>query len=122
MFLLRLYERDRDEALRISARTFTFPDGVVREIETYRMVWTWYDRLLAAPGNLSRDGLLRDAQRHAAEKDLPLADAFACVVEAYVARWEGMGVHLTDPEFDATVAKIAVVKHVKKRLREGREA
>lgn len=122
MFLLKLYERDRDEALRTSARTLTFPDGVVREIETYRMVWAWFDRLLAAPANLSGVGILRDAQRHAAEKDMPLADAFACVVEAYVARWEAMGVHLTDPEFDATVEKIAAVKHVKKRLREAGEA
>ena len=49
--LTDLIERDNEERLRVSSRSLEFPDGETRRIETYRLVWRWFDHLIDTDGD-----------------------------------------------------------------------
>ena len=53
--LTDLIERDNEERLRVSSRSLEFPDGETRRIETYRLVWRWFDHLIAERGGCYED-------------------------------------------------------------------
>lgn len=53
-----LLEREQEELFRTSVRDIDFPDGKTRRIETYRLVWRWYDRAAEYEFGPDKDWLL----------------------------------------------------------------
>ena len=81
-----LIERENEEILRISKRNFEFPDGETRQIEVYRVVWNWYDRIVA-DGAYDEKSTLALTLQWMDEKKVSMNDAFAqsveCILKAH---------------------------------------
>lgn len=102
--ILKLLERDREEALRISSRTLTFPDGIARSVPAWRMVWRWYDALLAYEFCPSEAVLLGDVLKHTHDCKLPVGEALGQVVQTYVLFIEASGGDVTDDDMRTMIS------------------
>lgn len=105
-----LLERDKEEALRCSTRTLLFPDGKSREINTYRLIWRWYDHILAYQFAPTEKEILSLALKGAQEESIPLAEALGQLVEHIVMQSERLGGDLTDDNIDEIVKNISTSK------------
>ena len=95
---LTLLERDIEEALRCSTRTLDFPDGKSRKIKTYRLIWRWYDHIIAYQFAPNEHEILSHALKGAKQENIPLAEALAQLVEHIVMETERLGGDLTDDD------------------------
>lgn len=102
-----LVDREMDEMFRTSSRTLTFPDGTQERIETYRLVWAWWDRAMAYEFTYSEGEFLTMVQRCAADENRSLADALGRVLDYIVMTDEAEGLDYTDDNLELDAAKRA---------------
>ncbi len=100
-----LVERENEEMFRTTVRSLTFPDGETCRIEAYRLVWSWYDRLIAYEFGPDEDRILTLARQCSAEEDLPLSDALGRVVNYLLESYESMGLDVTDDPLELNLAQ-----------------
>ncbi len=111
MFCLNyLIDRDREEKLRVSGRDLIFAGGETHHIETYRMVWDWFDRLIGYEHGFSEAEIHKMIPRCAKEEGLSLNDATARVVEHLVAKLDHLGIDITDDNLQLDVARVQMAK------------
>ena len=113
--LAYLIERENEEMLRTLARTLSLPDGQLCRIEVYRIVWLWFDRLVAyefAPSELE---ILALAVKCSEEENLSLGDALGCVIDYLVQTWEQSSLDITDDALEALAARKALTEFSKRR-------
>lgn len=101
-----LIEREREENFRTSVRALTFPDGQTRRIETFRIVWTWYDRALAYKYAPSEEALLRMTLRCAEMENLTVEKALGRVLNYIIWHDEKNGMDYTDDDVDRNVTML----------------
>ena len=100
-----LIQRENDEMFRTSVRRLTFPDGVVREVEAYRLVWTWFDRSIAYEFGLEEDEILDLTVKCAEQEELELGPALGRVLDYTVSEIEASGGDYTDDNIELLLAK-----------------
>lgn len=103
-----LLTREQDEMFRTSVRDIDFPDGETRRIETYRLVWRWYDRAADYEFGPSKDWLLKTVLKCADYEDIPVDDAIGKVLDYVIRRDESQGMDYTDDKLELLVAKRAM--------------
>jgi len=115
-----LIDREHEEMLRVSSRTLTFPDGETRRIEAYRLVWAWFDRIVASSHVTDEAKLLEMTLAWANEKAVPLETAFGQLIECVVKTGETLGVDYTDDTIPLTIARDQIARfHSRKERRQG---
>tara|TARA_B100002003_G_scaffold244784_1_gene271439 strand:- start:6343 stop:6699 length:357 start_codon:yes stop_codon:yes gene_type:complete len=100
-----LFERDREDALRVSTRPLDFPDGICREVEAYRVVWRWYDNLLAYAFAADAPEILGYVLRTMEAQGCDEREALGRVVEYLVIGTEQRGGDLTDDNLPLQLAR-----------------
>lgn len=100
-----LLERDQEEALRLARRQLTFPDGFIRQVETYRLVWTWFDHLIAYDFAPEEATLLKLTLACAEEEAIEIPEAMARVVEHVLVETERNVGDVTDDCLPRLVAQ-----------------
>lgn len=113
-----LIEREREENFRTSTRILTFPGGEPRRIETYRIVWAWFDRALAYEFGPSESDILTTAIDCAEEESLPLDQALGRVLNYFVRQGEASGLDYTDDNVPLMLAKQGIRRFYAKRSNE----
>lgn len=104
-----LIEREREEMFRTSVRSLEFPDGVTRKLETYRLVWRWYDRALDYEYAPSEEWLLKTVLRCADLENISVDDALGTVLDYVIGRDEKLyNMDYTDDNLELLVAKQAM--------------
>lgn len=104
-----LYEREKEEMLRTDKRTLLFPDGERREIETFRLVWRWFDRVIAYEFGPDETELLTLALEYSELGKMDVAEALGWALEGFVHVMEtDGGADITDDNIDLLIAKRAV--------------
>lgn len=94
--LTYLIERENEQMFRSSKRTLEFPDGETRTLETYRLVWNWFDRIVANQHAMSQDKILEMTMMWAEGKSVGLDDALAQMIECAVKEYDRCDWDLTD--------------------------
>jgi hypothetical protein len=102
-----LIEREREENFRTSTRSLEFPDGETRTIEAYRLIWTWYDRIIAHPIGPDEDEILTLALETQAWDGCIFDVAIGRVVETILKDFENWpeGFDFTDDLLKSNLAK-----------------
>lgn len=80
----------------MARRRLTFPDGLIREVETYRLVWTWFDHLIAYEFAPDETTLLALSLACAEEERIDLSEALARVVDHVLSETEQTVGDVTD--------------------------
>lgn len=111
-----LIEREREENFRVSTRALKFPDGESRRIETYRLVWTWFDRAVAFEYGPTEAQILETTLNCAAEENLPLDQALGRVLNYYVQNSEVAGLDYTDRNIPLMLAKQRMQRFYQRRF------
>ena len=112
-----LIEREREEMFRTSARSLDFPDGVTRKLETYRLVWRWYDRVLEYEYAPSQEWLLNTVLRCADHEGISVDDALGTVLDYVIRRDEQQhGMDYTDDNLELLVAKQAMERFRSRKM------
>lgn len=93
---------------RTSVRSIDFPDGTTRRIETYRLVWRWYDRAMEYEFSPSQEWLLKTVLRCADHENIPIDDALGKVLDYVIGRDEAHGLDYTDDNIQLLVAQRAM--------------
>lgn len=116
-----LVDREREEELRTSTRSLTFPDGEAYRIETYRLVWQWYDRLVDCDYSFEDDEIIAMIPRCAGHEGLEYDQAFIRVVAVLVGRMDRDGIDVTSDTLQLDVARKQMAKwNTRKTDRQGR--
>lgn len=102
--LTYLIERENEQMLRTSKRNLTFPDGQTRLIETYRVVWTWFDRI-AENGSYSKERMIELIPGLAEEKNISFEDALVTLVEMILKAHDKADWDLTDDTLALNLAR-----------------
>lgn len=105
-----LVSREQDEMFRTSIRNLKFPDGKTRKIETYRLIWSWYDRALAYEHGPSKDWILNLVLKCAQEENLTVSQALGRVIDYVIKKDENDGLDYTDDNLQDLIAKQAIEK------------
>lgn len=113
-----LIERENEEMFRTSVRRLTFPDGGTERIEVYRLVWRWYDRLIAYEFGPDENRILTLTRQCSEEEQLTLSTALGRVVNYLVESYEAMGLDTTDDPLQLMVARQRVERFRKGRRRQ----
>lgn len=100
-----LIERENEEMLRPAARTLKFPDGEVRRVETYKLIWSWFDRCEAYEFTPDTDELLDNTLKCMELKGIEAGEALEQVVCYIVLSYEHEGLDITDDNIDLLVAR-----------------
>lgn len=100
-----LMERDREEALRVSIRKLDFPDGTIRDLEAYRVVWRWYDNLIAYGFAANAGEILKYVLWTMEDRGCDEGEALGLVVEYLVIGTEQHGGDVTDDNVALQIAK-----------------
>ncbi len=103
-----LIERENEEMFRTSVRCLTFPDGDTQRIEVYRLIWRWYDRLIAYEFGPDEERILTLTRQCSEEERIPLDTALGRAVNYLVESYEAMGLDTTDDPLQLMVAKEAI--------------
>ncbi|OUS37246.1 hypothetical protein A9Q94_06495 [Rhodobacterales bacterium 56_14_T64] len=114
-----LVSREQDEMFRTSVRDIDFPDGEIRRIETYRLVWQWYDRAGEYEFGPGKEWLLNIVLKCAVEESISVSESFGRVLNHVVKTDEAAGLDYTDDKLELLVAKQAMgrfYERKKKRL------
>ena len=115
--LTYLIERENEQMLRTSKRTLEFPDGETRTLETYRVVWNWFDRIVANQYAMSQDKILEMTVMWAEGKSVSLDDALAQIIECAVKECDRCDWDLTDDTLALTMARQGVESfYLRKKL------
>lgn len=116
--LTYLIDRENEEMFRTTIRSLTFPDGETHRIEAYRLVWSWYDRLIAYEYGSTEENILQATLDCSVEEKLELADALGRVVDYMVKIREAGGMDVTDDPLELNLAQKAVSRfHSRKAAR-----
>ncbi len=116
--LTYLVDRENEELFRTAVRSLTFPEGETRRIEAYRLVWSWYDRLIAYEYGSTEDNILQATLDCSAEEGLELPDALGRVVNYMVELRESGGMDVTDDPLQLNLAQEAMSRfHSRKAAR-----
>lgn len=105
-----LVERENEEMFRTSLRELKFPDGETRRIETYRLVWAWYDRVIVYEDVPSEEWVLQMALQWAEEKQVPIDEALGQLINFIVKEAEADGADFTDDNLHLTIARQRMAK------------
>ena len=105
-----LIDREREEELRTSSRSLTFPDGKSHRIETYRLVWQWFDRLRACEYSFEEDEIIAMIPRCAEFEELEYDQALVRVVGVLVGRLDREGIDVTDDTLQLDLARQQMAK------------
>lgn len=103
-----LVTREQDEMFRTSARDLKFPDGETRRIETFRLVWSWFDRAIAYTYGPSENDILTMALRCADHENRTLDEALGRVLDYIIRDDESQGLDYTDDNIELLIAKQAM--------------
>ena len=101
----RLLERDHEDSLRTTKRKLDFPDGTTREIDAYRVVWRWYDNLIAYEFAADAPEILDYVLRCMEHQGCDEAEALGLVVEYLVIGTEHRGGDVTDDNLALQLAQ-----------------
>ena len=113
-----LIDREKEEMFRVSTRILSFPDSEDRRIETYRLVWAWFDRVVGYEFGPDEDHILDLTLKCAGEEGLPLNEALGKVLNHLVRSYETDGLDMTDDPIALTLARKGVERfHAKKQGR-----
>ncbi|WP_395173320.1 hypothetical protein [Roseibium alexandrii] len=105
-----LIDRENEEMLRAERRTLTFPDGETRTIQAYRLVWRWFDHLIAAEYGPSEETILQHTLQWAQEKSVPLEQALSELVDYTLKCTEDAGMDVTDDPYPLMLAREGLAK------------
>lgn len=105
-----LIAREQDEMFRTSVRHLEFPDDKTRKIETYRLVWTWYDRAIAYEFGPTQDWLLDLVLKCAQEENISESQALGRVLDHIIKKDESDGHDYTDDHLELNIAMKTVSK------------
>lgn len=86
-----LIEREKEEMFRTSTRTLDFPDGETRKIEAYRLVWSWFDRVIAYRFGPDEEELLNLTLEYASKGKVSLGEALGWALDGFVRVMETEG-------------------------------
>jgi hypothetical protein len=100
-----LLDRENEEMLRAESRTLDFPDGQTRSIQTYRLVWRWFDRLIAAEYGPSENTILQHSLMWSDKKNVPIDQALGELVDYTVHAMEEKGMDVIDDPFPLMMAR-----------------
>lgn len=100
-----LVERENEEMFRTSTQEIEFPDGETRRIETYRLVWTWFDRAIAYEHVPDREWILETTMRWAKEKEIPVAESLGQLLNFMIREAENDGADFTDDNLPLIIAR-----------------
>jgi len=103
-----LIDRENEEMLRASTRVLSFPDGETRTIQTFRLVWRWYDRLLQNSMTYNEPMVLQQALDWATNHDMPIDKALTDLVGYTIQGLECDGIDLVDDTIKLDIAKRAM--------------
>lgn len=113
-----LVERENEEMFRTSVRDIEFPDGEIHRIESYRLVWTWFDRAVAYGHVPDEEWILEATLQWADEKQVPLAEALGQLLNFMVKEAESSGADFTDDNLPLLIARRRLEKfHARKEER-----
>ena len=93
---------------RTSVRDIKFPDGTIRQLETYRIVWRWYDRATEYEFGPDKDWLLNLVLKCSDEEGISIDDALGRVLDYVLQKDEADGLDYTDDKLKLLVAKQAM--------------
>ena len=110
-----LVERENEEMFRTSVRDVDFPDGKTRRIETYRLVWTWFDRTCAYEHAPEKDWILNMTLRWADEKCLSIDEALGDLLNFMVKDAEANGMDHTDDNLMLDIGRQAIERFQKRK-------
>lgn len=110
-----LFERDSEEGLRLSAREVIGPDGAPRILRCYRIVWRWFDYLVAYEYGPDAAELIKTAAELAAREQATLDEALGHAVAEHLYMMEKWGADVTDDDVDL----IARLRDALNDVREG---
>lgn len=103
---------------RTTVRSLTFHDGETHRIQAYRLVWSWYDRLIAYEYGSTEENILQATLDCSAEEGLKLPDALGRVVNYMVELRESGGMDVTDDPLQLNLAQEAISRfHSRKAAR-----
>lgn len=99
-----LIERENEQMLRTSKRSFTFPDGNKRTLEAYRVVWTWFDRIAEA-GCYTEERIIDVLPDFAKDLNLTFEEALPELIETILKAHDSCDWDLTDDTLALTMAR-----------------
>ena len=105
-----LIDREREEELRTDTRALMFANGESHRIEAYRLVWTWFDRLVECDYTFDKDEIIAMVPRCADHENLDYQDALTRVVSVLVARLDREGIDITDDTLGLDIAREQLAK------------
>jgi len=107
-----LIERENEEMFRTTTRDIQFPDGETRRIETYRLIWIWYDRAIAYTYGPAETQILNLTLKCAAEENSHLSEALGRVLNYILKTGETQGLDYTDDKLNIIIGKSrAAISH-----------
>ena len=102
-----LIERDKEEGFRTASRMLDFPDGQTHRVTAYRLVWAWYDRMLAYEFGYDAPDILAYTQRCAEQENHDLGTALGVVLNHLCQAIEQEVGDITDDNIALTLAQRA---------------
>ncbi len=102
--LEHLIERENEQMLRTSKRSFTFPDGKKRTLEAFRVVWTWFDRIIEAE-SYTEERIVDILPGFAEDLGLSFEEALPELIELIVKAHDLCDWDLTDDTMALTMAR-----------------
>ena len=100
-----LIQRENDEMFRTTVRRLTFPDGITRDVEAYRLIWNWFDRSNSYEFGMDEEDILRITLKCAAEEGVELGQAMGMVLNHSISNVEASGADYTDDNIELLVAQ-----------------
>ncbi len=101
---------------RTSARSIEFPDDVTRKLDTYRLVWRWFDRALEYEFAPPKEWLLNTVLKCADHEGISIDDALGMVLDYVIRRDESQhDMDYTDDNLELLVAKRAMERYQKRK-------
>lgn len=100
-----LIERENEEMLRTSVRVLNFPDGETCRVSAYRLVWSWFDRIITSDFAPDEDKLLEMTQGWALQHTVSIDEAFGQLIECVVKTGEELGMDYTDDTLPLSIAR-----------------
>lgn len=106
-----LHERELDELYRTSTRTFESADGKPVQIEAYRLIWAWFDRLIEQSRfQFEAKEIIACAKECAMDVDVDLGTALGIVIDDMVSYLETHGIDATDDLLPLRIAQAGMMR------------
>ncbi|MGB0659556.1 MAG: hypothetical protein ACPGNV_05190 [Mangrovicoccus sp.] len=111
-----LIDRDQEDNFRFSKRQLTDVDGAPLSIRAFRIVWRWFDHLVAYEFGPDAQEILNTAHKIAARQEAPLEIALGHAVAYHLYELEQMGGDVTDDNIELVAALRSELERVGKGL------